>query len=123
MPEDLFAHLMLVSRRLVKAVKITFRPKGYSIMQNGGKYNDIGHYHLHVFPRHDGDGFGWTASKEPKTYSKEIADSIKANLWIIVITIFRWIAATILLKHPVKGGDAFKTGLIGYFCNIHSGIH
>ncbi|HOP72135.1 MAG TPA: hypothetical protein PLO77_02670 [Thermoclostridium caenicola] len=29
-------------------------------MQNGGLFNDVGHYHLHVFPRYRGDGSGWT---------------------------------------------------------------
>lgn len=80
MSDALLTHLMLVSKRLVKAVKTTYQPEGCSIMQNGGKFNDIGHYHLHVFPRYDGDGFGWTDSEREKTYSQQIADSIKANL-------------------------------------------
>lgn len=38
-------------------------------MQNGGKFNDIGHYHLHIFPRYENDGFGWKYGEEPKAVS------------------------------------------------------
>ena len=71
---------MLVSRRLIKAIKAAYCPQGYSIMQNGGEFNDIGHYHLHIFPRYTGDGFGWTASDEEKELSREIALRITSQL-------------------------------------------
>ena len=28
-------------------------------MQNGGVFNDVGHYHMHIFPRNKDDEFGW----------------------------------------------------------------
>ena len=58
-PDELLAHIAQVSKRVISALKIVYSPDGYSVMQNGGKFNDIGHYHLHIFPRNDGDGFGW----------------------------------------------------------------
>jgi len=58
-PEAEFLHLMSVARRLVGALKEAYSPDGYSIMQNGGRFNDIGHFHLHLFPRNSKDGFGW----------------------------------------------------------------
>lgn len=42
-----------------KALKRHYQPDGISMMQNGGAFNDVGHYHLHVFPRYQGDGFAW----------------------------------------------------------------
>ncbi|MBE5933885.1 MAG: HIT domain-containing protein, partial [Lachnospiraceae bacterium] len=48
-PDDVLAHLMIISKRIVSALKEIYRPDGYSIMQNGGAFNDIGHYHLHIF--------------------------------------------------------------------------
>lgn len=33
-------------------------------------FNEITHYHFHVFPRHSGDGFGWKFS-DPSTKSIE----------------------------------------------------
>ncbi len=79
-PEELLTHLMLVSRRLIKAIKETYHPEGYSMMQNGGEFNDIGHYHLHIFPRYNSDGFGWTASDKESSYTNEIAQNIAKRM-------------------------------------------
>ena len=46
---------MMVSKKIVSALKEIYKPTGYSIMQNGGEFNDIGHYHLPIFPRYVGD--------------------------------------------------------------------
>jgi len=43
----------------------------------GGDFNDVGHYHLHIFPRYIGDGFGWTYGGETKNVNAEIAKRIK----------------------------------------------
>ena len=74
MPDGLFSHLMTISRKIIYALKAVYRPDGYSVMQNGGRFNDAGHYHLHIFPRYIGDGFGWTCGKESK-----IADSVMSE--------------------------------------------
>jgi diadenosine tetraphosphate (Ap4A) HIT family hydrolase len=52
--------IIMHTRNLVEVLKKAFIPGGYSIMQNGGEFNDVGHFHMHVFPRYNGDGFGWT---------------------------------------------------------------
>jgi len=80
MPVDVLKHLMEISQKLVIAVKKLYRPDGYSIMQNGGMFNDVGHYHLHIFPRYEKDGFGWTFSDEVYNSSKEVADRIRESL-------------------------------------------
>ena len=79
-PDELLAHLMIVSKKIVKALKKIYNPNGYSIMQNGGKFNDVGHYHLHIFPRYAGDGFGWTYGSEEKTVNSEIAERIRKQI-------------------------------------------
>ncbi|MBQ9936427.1 MAG: HIT family protein [Lachnospiraceae bacterium] len=79
-PDDVLAHLMIISKKIVSALKEIYRPDGYSIMQNGGAFNDIGHYHLHIFPRYDGDGFGWTYGQEPKEVNVEIAKRIREKI-------------------------------------------
>lgn len=63
MPEELYLHLMKISRELITNIKKEYKPDGYSIMQNGGEFNDIGHYHLHIFPRYMNDKFSWIFSK------------------------------------------------------------
>jgi|GEM_PF-1575865 len=45
MPDELLARLAAVSKKTVAALKKTYRPDGYTVMQNGGKFNDIGHDH------------------------------------------------------------------------------
>lgn len=80
LPSKLLAELMETSQKLVKAIKKAYNPEGYSIMQNGGKFNDVGHYHLHIFPRYTEDGFCWTASDMQFNYSQEVADKIAAMI-------------------------------------------
>lgn len=79
-PDELLAHLMIVSKKIVTALKEIVRPDGYSIMQNGGTFNDVGHYHLHIFPRYVDDGFGWTFCGEEKAVNLEIAEQIRKIL-------------------------------------------
>ena len=76
-PDEILAHLMIISKKIVSALKEIYRPNGYSIMQNGGEFNDVGHYHLHIFPRYKGDGFAWTYGSESKTVNEEIAKRIR----------------------------------------------
>ena len=45
-------------------------------MKNGGEFNDVGHYHLHIFPRYQEDGFGWTESGKKYDVNKKIAEKI-----------------------------------------------
>lgn len=44
---------------LSTALKKLYHPDGISVMQNGGYFNDVNHYHMHVFPRYKNDGFRW----------------------------------------------------------------
>lgn len=82
-PDELLAHLMIVSKKILKALKEIYRPDGYSIMQDGGAFNDVGHYHLHIFPRYVDDGFSWNFSNEEKTVNSEIAERIRKNIALI----------------------------------------
>lgn len=79
-PNDLLFEITALSKRLISALKKVYDPNGYSIMQNGGQFNDIGHYHMHIFPRYQDDGFGWTDSGENYDSSEEVAAKIRENL-------------------------------------------
>lgn len=46
-------------RIVSKAINAIYKPDGITVIQNGGIFNDLGHFHMHVFPRYKGDGFGW----------------------------------------------------------------
>ena len=82
-PDEVLAHLMLVSKRIVAALKAVYRPDGYSIMQNGGIFNDVGHYHMHIFPRYEADGFGLTYGSQKKRVNFEIAQRLREELAVI----------------------------------------
>ena len=79
-PSDLLTEIMEVSKMLVKAIKQVYKPNGYSVMQNGGIFNDVGHYHMHIFPRYYNDGFEFKYSNEGHKYSMEIAENIRSVL-------------------------------------------
>lgn len=49
-----------VTVKISKVLKKLFNPDGITICQNGGVFNDLTHYHVHIIPRYMGDGFSWT---------------------------------------------------------------
>jgi len=61
----------------VKKLKKEYSLDGYSIMQNGGEFNEIGHFHLHVFPRYKGDGFGWLDNETEVCNFEKIREKLK----------------------------------------------
>ena len=80
LPCEILSHLINVSKKIVCALKETYHPEGYSIMQNGGEFNDVGHYHMHIFPRYIEDGFGWSYGSKEKAVNAEIAERIRKQL-------------------------------------------
>ena len=76
-PDEVLTHLTLISKKIVSALKKLYPLDGYSVMQNGGEFNDVGHYHLHIFPRYKGDGFGWTYGENDANVDFEISNRIK----------------------------------------------
>lgn len=79
-PDEILSHLMIISKKIVSALKEIYKPNGYSIMQNGGEFNDVGQYHLHIFPRYTSDGFGWTYGEGPKDVNIELAKIIRERI-------------------------------------------
>lgn len=57
--------VMDASQKLSVVIKSLFQPDGISICQNGGKFNDLAHYHMHLIPRYEGDGFSWSEPLHP----------------------------------------------------------
>lgn len=57
--------IMDASQLLSSALKRAFSPDGISICQNGGLFNDLTHYHMHLIPRYAGDGFEWSEPLYP----------------------------------------------------------
>ncbi|MCY9660657.1 HIT family protein [Paenibacillus chondroitinus] len=77
--------VMKASANLSKGLKTLFHPDGISMMQNGGKFSDLGHFHMHIWARYENDGFSWidpldAGARERFTETREILASAIANL-------------------------------------------
>lgn len=59
LPDDLLVEIATTAKAMARLLKDKRGCDGVSLLQNNGAFNDLGHFHLHVFPRHVGDGFGW----------------------------------------------------------------
>ena len=59
-PDAIINRIFKLSKEYVRLLKEKFGAPGYSIMQNGGMFNDIRHFHVHVFPRFTKEEFSWT---------------------------------------------------------------
>ncbi|SME15841.1 AP-4-A phosphorylase [Bacillus mobilis] len=44
--------IMDASKLIAKAIKLLYKPDGITICQNGGIFNELTHYHMHVVPRY-----------------------------------------------------------------------
>lgn len=60
LPEHVNNEVGRVAKDLYQRIEALYKPDGISFMQNNGQFNDLSHYHLHIFPRFDGDGFTWS---------------------------------------------------------------
>ena len=79
-PTEILLAIMELSKKIVRVIKERYFPDGYSIMQNGGEFNNIGHYHMHIFPIYREYGFGWIFSDTKHNVSQDIANEIKEIL-------------------------------------------
>jgi histidine triad (HIT) family protein len=63
--------MLLASQLITKAIKQLFQPDGITICQNGGKFNDLTHVHVHVVPRYEHTPFSLFYGEEPLENEKE----------------------------------------------------
>lgn len=81
--EDEAAHLFRVTRRVAAAVQRAFAPDGITILQANrpAGWQTVPHFHLHVLPRHEGDGvtLGWPRREPGLERLHELAARIKVE--------------------------------------------
>ena len=56
-PDDVLAHVQVVGKRIALALRAAYGCPGTSFRQHNepAGYQEVWHYHLHVFPRYEGD--------------------------------------------------------------------
>lgn len=70
--------------RVARAIRAAFSPEGLSVYQANGKAagQTVFHFHVHLVPRHDGDGmaFTWPVKNPPRDKLEEYARRIREKL-------------------------------------------
>ena len=70
--------------RVARAIRQAFAPPGLSVYQANGKPagQTVFHLHVHLVPRHDGDGMAltWPVKNPPREKLVDYAEKIRAKL-------------------------------------------
>ncbi len=81
--DDLAAALFRTAMRVARAVEREFKPAGLTILQANrpAGWQTVPHVHLHVLPRHDGDGVGltWPRKNPPPEELEALAKRIRVG--------------------------------------------
>ena len=72
------------SLRVARAIRDAFHPQGLSVYQANGAPagQTVFHYHVHLLPRHEGDGMTliWPAKNPPRKTLDAYAEKLRAAL-------------------------------------------
>lgn len=85
LPDEEASKILIVAKKIAKAVMETYHCDGINILQNNGEASGqtVFHLHVHVIPRFEGDrdhiNIGWKPGDTPEDL-QAIAEEIKANL-------------------------------------------
>ena len=81
---DEAAALMRAAQRIARAVQAEFQPEGLTILQANrpAGWQTVPHLHLHVLPRHAGDGVGlvWPRKEPGIDRLRELGARLQAQL-------------------------------------------
>lgn len=79
--EDEVAHLFVVAHRVARSVQAAFRPEGMTLLQANrpAGWQTVPHVHVHVLPRHAGDGVElvWPRKEPPLAELQALAARIR----------------------------------------------
>jgi histidine triad (HIT) family protein len=82
--DTLAAAVFRTATRIAKAVETAMAPGGITVLQANRKagWQTVPHLHLHVLPRHEGDGVGltWPAKNPPFAELQALAEKLRAAL-------------------------------------------
>ena len=76
--------VLRAAARVGRAIRDAFAPQGLSVYQANGKAagQTVFHFHVHLVPRHDGDGMAlsWPVKNPPREQLEAHAAKIRASL-------------------------------------------
>ena len=76
--------LLRTAARVARAIRDAYQPQGLSVYQANGKaaWQSVFHYHMHLLPRHEGDGMAltWPAKNPPREQLAEYAVAIRQQI-------------------------------------------
>lgn len=76
--KESLTQVILIAQKIAAALEELLNTDGITIMQNNGIFKDVDHYHMHIVPRYENDGFAWV---EPDVeVSREQFISLTASL-------------------------------------------
>jgi histidine triad (HIT) family protein len=88
MPDDLLGRVATVARMIAVAMKSAYACEGTSLRQHNepAGYQDVWHYHLHVFPRWTDDGLyrrhdesRYVPAEERRAYAARLRAALKGD--------------------------------------------
>jgi len=78
------AAVLQAAAKVARAIRQAFSPAGLSVYQANGKAagQTVFHYHVHLVPRHEGDGMAlaWPVKNPPREKLEDYAARIRASL-------------------------------------------
>jgi len=78
------AAVFRAAARVARGIRAAFEPEGLSVYQANGKPagQTVFHFHIHLVPRHDGDGMNltWPVKNPPREKLEDYAARIRAGL-------------------------------------------
>ena len=81
--DELAGALFRTAARVARAVDAAFRPEGITVLQANkpAGWQTVPHVHLHVLPRHQGDGVElvWPRKEPPLAHLRELAARIRVE--------------------------------------------
>ncbi|MFJ8261995.1 HIT family protein [Rummeliibacillus sp. NPDC094406] len=69
--ENIANSVIQASKIISKAIKKLFNPDGITICQNGGVFDELTHFHMHVVPRYEGQNFAEFYTEDGETHIEE----------------------------------------------------
>ncbi len=71
--ENTATSLIKASRILTMAIKKLYNPDGITVCQNGGAFDELTHFHMHLVPRYKGQNFAdFYIEDEDENYTPEV---------------------------------------------------